>query len=94
MMLNLCHYAPRRRPAGGPLEKAFVPHNRFVTEPPHRPQQQIGHIPFQVLSLAAGRAGTKEKDGVSRERARGELSRGTQRIWPAVLLASRSRKPA
>ena len=49
MMLNLRHYSPRRRPTGGSVEKAFVPHDRLVTGTPHRTWQQFRHIPFQVL---------------------------------------------
>ncbi len=49
MMRNLRHDSPCRRPTCGPVEKAFVPHDRFVTGTPHRARQQFGHIPFQVL---------------------------------------------
>ena len=34
MMFDLRHYSPCRRPTGGLVEKALVPHDRFVTGTP------------------------------------------------------------
>jgi len=41
MMLNLRHYSPRRRPTGGLVEKALVPHDRFVTGTLHRTRHHL-----------------------------------------------------
>jgi hypothetical protein len=49
MMFNLRHHPPRRIPACRLVEKAFVPHDGFVTGTPNRARQQFRHIPFQVL---------------------------------------------
>ena len=49
MTFDLRHHSPRRRPTGGLVEKALVPHGRFVAGTPSRARQQFRHIPFQVL---------------------------------------------
>src|ERR1035441_5582491 len=41
MMLDLRYHSPCRRPTGCLVEKALVPHDRFVTGTPHRARQQF-----------------------------------------------------
>src|ERR1035437_5441677 len=48
MELNLRHYSSCGLPTGGLIEKALVPHDGFVTGPPHRARQQFLDVSLQT----------------------------------------------
>src|SRR5450756_1555905 len=49
MVLHLRHYSACGLPTGGLVEKALVPHDGFVTRPPHRAREQFLDVPQQVV---------------------------------------------
>src|ERR1039458_1927718 len=56
MELHLCHHSSCGLPTGGLVEKALVPHDGFVTGPPHRARQQFFNIASRLSFAEIGSA--------------------------------------
>jgi hypothetical protein len=49
MELDLRHHPSHGLPTRGLIEKTLEPNHRLVTRPSHRPRQQLGNVPLQIV---------------------------------------------